>query len=110
MTKNNNHFDIEYLEYKIKQAQEHNEPIDNYILHEISWLQQQLDIFLKKSKQEGKDIETDFDIAEIEIRQYAAMKQLAQKINHPCDIYDEKIKQVQVRIFGEENWENFFGK
>ena len=110
MTKNNNHFDIEYLEYKIKQAQEHNEPIDNYVLHEISWLQQQLDIFLKKSKQEGKDIETDFDIAEIEIRQYAAMKQLAQKINHPCDIYDEKIKQVQVRIFGEENWENFFGK
>lgn len=110
MTKNNNHFDIEYLEYKIKQAQEHNEPIDNYILHEISWLQQQLDIFLEKSKQEGKDIETDFDIAEIEIRQYAAMKQLAQKINHPCDIYDEKIKQVQVRIFGEENWENFFGK
>lgn len=110
MTKNNNHFDIEYLEYKIKQAQEHNEPIDNYILHEISWLQQQLDIFLEKSKQEGKDIETDFDIAEIEIRQYAAMKQLAQKISHPCDIYDEKIKQVQVRIFGEENWENFFGK
>ncbi|MGN0031023.1 MAG: hypothetical protein ACI37Q_03615 [Candidatus Gastranaerophilaceae bacterium] len=110
MTKNNNHFDIEYLEYKIKQAQEHNEPIDNYILREISWLQQQLDIFLEKSKQEGKDIETDFDIAEIEIRQYAAMKQLAQKINHPCDIYDEKIKQVQVRIFGEKNWENFFGK
>ena len=109
MTKNNNGFDIEYLEYKIKQAQEHNEPIDNYVLREISWLQQQLDIFLEKSKEEGKDIEPDFDIAEIAIRQYAAMKQLAQQINHPCDIYDEKIKQVQIRCFGEEGYKQFFG-
>lgn len=109
MTKKNNGFDIEYLEYKIKQAQEHNEPIDNYVLSEIDWLQQQLDMFLEKSKEQGKDIETDFDIAEIEIRQYAAMKQLAQKINYPCDVYDEKIKQIQIRLFGEEGYKQFFG-
>lgn len=105
-----NNYDIQYLEYKIKQAQDNNEPIDTYVLREIEWLQQQLDLFLEKSKDEGKDIETDFEIAEIEIRQYAAMKQLAQKINQPTDIYDEKIKQIQIRIFGDENWENFFSK
>lgn len=110
MSKKNNNYDIQYLEYKIKQAQENNEPIDSYILREIEWLQQQLDLFIEKSKDQGKDIETDFEIAEIEIRQYAAMKQLAQKINLPSNIYDKKIKQVQVRIFGKENWENFFSK
>ena len=60
-------------------------------------------------KEQGRDIENDFDIAEMEIRQFAAMKQLAKKINAPVEEYDEKIKQVQCRIFGKENWENLFG-
>lgn len=102
-------FDIQYLEHKIKEAEANNEPIDSYIKHEIQWLQNELNTFLQISKEQGKDIETDFDIAEVEIKQYAAMKQLAQKASLPTEPYDELIKQVQVRIFGQENYKNFFG-
>ncbi len=101
-----NNYDIQYLEYKIKQTQENNEPFDGYVLREIEWLQQQLELFLNKMKTQNR--QNDFDIAEIEIRQYAAMKQLAQKINHPCDEFDDKIKQVQIRIFGEEGQKQLF--
>ena len=105
----NSEQEIEYLEYKIKQAEQTGEPIDKYIRREISWLENQLDKFLNQMKEQGRDIDTDYEIAVIEIRQYAAMKQLALKINEPLEQYDEKIKQVQCRIFGEEYWENFFG-
>jgi len=109
MSKSNN-YDIQYLEYKIKEAEQNNEPIAPYISREIEWLQKELEKFLKISEQNGKDINTDIEIAEIEIKQYAAMKQLAQKASLPTDEYDELIKKVQIRIFGEENLENFFGK
>lgn len=96
-----------HLECKIKQAEAEGMPVDNFIKREIVLLQNSLDMFLKEMESKGR--REDFDIAEIEIRQYAAMKQLAQKINHPCDIYDEKIKQVQIRVFGEEGYKQFFG-
>lgn len=103
-------FDIQYLEYKIKEAEANNEHIDSYIKKEIQWLQNELNKFIQVSKEQGKDIETDFEIAEIEIKQYATMKQLAQKAALPVEPYDELIKQVQIRIFGEENYKNFFGE
>ncbi len=106
---NNSEQEIEYLEYRIKQAEQNGEPVDSYVRREISWLENQLEKFLQKMKDDGQDIENNYEIAEIEIQQYAAMKQLASKINEPLEQYDEKIKQVQCRIFGEENWENFFG-
>jgi len=102
-------FDIQYLDYKIKEAERNNEPIAPYIKKEIVWLENELKNFLQKSEQQGKNIQTDIQIAEIEIRQYAVMKQLAEKAHLPIEKYDEHIKQVQIRIFGEENWENFFG-
>lgn len=36
------------------------------------------------------------------------MKQLAAKIGDPTDVYDENIKRVRIRIFGEENCKRFF--
>lgn len=101
--------DIAYLESQIKIAQQTGKPIDEYVLKEIDWLKQQLKMFLDKSIADGKDLKTDYSIAQIEIQQYCAMKQLAEKINYPTNEYDENIKRVQSRIFGEENWQNFFG-
>lgn len=101
---------IQDLENKIKQAELNNEPIEEFVLQEVDWLQSQLDLFLQTEKSKGKDINTDIDIAEIVIRQYAAMKQLLEKINRPVDTYDNKIKEIQCRIFGEENYEIFFGE
>ena len=108
-SQDNDEQEIQYLEYRIKQAQENNEPIDSYVKREIEWLEKQLDKFLVQMKEQGRDIENDIDIAEMEIRQYATMRNLAQKIGLPAELYDTKIKQVQIRIFGEKNWENFFG-
>ncbi|MBP3924183.1 hypothetical protein J6E39_02965 [bacterium] len=107
---NNNIPDIQYLEYRIEEALQNNKPIDKYILQEIQWLKNQLEIFLEQSTAKGNDIDNDVNIAEIKIRQYAKMKQLAQKANLPVAEYDEKIKQVQITIFGEEGYKQFFAK
>lgn len=109
MTKEyNDQKELEKLEEQIKQAEKNNQPIDKFVLREIEILQNTIDLFMEQMK--AQDRLDDFNVAEIEIRQYAAMRQLAQKINHPYEIYDEKIKQIQIRIFGEENYENFFGE
>jgi len=94
------------LENKVLAAEDQGLPIDEFVLKEIEILQRTIDQFIIEMKQNGRY--NDISVAEIEIGQYAAMKKLAQKINYPFDIYDEKIKLVQCRIFGEENWETFF--
>ena len=100
--------ELKLLQEKINAAEAHNQPIDEYIERTIVLLQKSLDIFKKNMAEQGRD-EMDTIVAQIEIQQFSAMKQLAQKIDLPTDKYDELIKQVQIRIFGEENWENFFG-
>ena len=101
--------EIQMLEARINKAKQNNEPFDKYILQEIDWLKRQLAEFIVQMQQDGRDIEKDVDIAEIEIKQYAVMKQLALQIGAPTVEYDAKIKEVQCRLFGEENWENLFG-
>ena len=101
--------EIQMLEARINKAKQNNEPFDKYILQEIDWLKRQLSRFLKQMQESGRDINTDIDVAEIEVKQYAVMKQLAQQIGAPTVEYDAKIKEIQCRLFGEENWENLFG-
>ena len=50
----------------------------------------------------------DINIASIEIRQYATIRELAKKINIPYEKYDNLIKNVKIRIFGEDNYDKFF--
>ena len=97
---------LQILETKIQQAQAQNLPVDTYVLKQIEILQNSLDSFLEEMEENNalEDIQT----AEIEIRQYAMMRKLAQKINAPTQKYDDLIKAVKTRIFGEENYENFF--
>ena len=104
----NQNEDINYLENKTKQAQDNNEPIDKYVLREIDWLKQQLEQFLAEEKEQGIDIENDFSIAEVKIKQYAMMKQLAQKINYSTEEFEEEITKIKKNLFGEENYNNFF--
>lgn len=94
------------LEQKIKTAQANGKKIDKYILRQIEILQNSIDKFLEQMEKENRL--NDVQIAQIEIRQYSTMKELAKKINLPEEKYDDLIKRVQVRIFGEENWEIFF--
>ncbi len=94
------------LEKKIKHAEENNLPLEEYVLPAINILENSINTFLKNMEQKGELNKP--EIAHIEIRQYAAIKNLAEKINLPTQKYDELIKKAQCRIFGEKNWEIFF--
>ena len=64
--------------------------------------------FISKALAEGYSLKHP-RLGEIEVRQFTEMKVLAKKANLPTNEYDELIKQVKIRVFGEENYENFFG-
>lgn len=96
------------LEQKIKHAKMNGEPIENFVKKQMEILENSIKIFIKKMEKENKIF--DVEIAEIEIRQYAVIRDLAISINQPYKRFEEKIKEIQSRIVGEENWEKFFKK
>ena len=104
---NQNYFNR--LKKKIEQAQKENKPYTHYIKRQIELLEGAHDEFVARAQKEGYDL-NNINIAETEIKQFSAMRALAEKAGLPVEKYDELIKKVQVRIFGEENYENLFGK
>lgn len=100
---------LELLQQKINEAEVNSLPTVEYVKKAIVLLQQSLDEFKKRMAEQGRHDE-DTEIARIEIRQYSAMRELSKKAGLPTEKYDKLIKDVQIRIFGEENWENFFGE
>ncbi len=106
MDGNQNYFNR--LQQKIEQAQRENKPYAHYIERQIKLLEEAHDEFVAKVTKEGYDLNSP-NIGEVEVRQYSAMRALAEKAGLPLEKYDEMIKSVQVRIFGEENYERLFG-
>ncbi|MCM1338919.1 MAG: hypothetical protein NC191_04550 [Muribaculaceae bacterium] len=96
------------LQAQIEAAQKESKPIDKFVKRQIELLEGSLDEFRSQAKEKGYDMNHP-KVGEIEVRQYSAMKQLAQKIGLPVEKYDKLIKDVQVRVFGEENTKRFFG-
>lgn len=107
-----NHGNQDYfnrLQRKIEQAQSENKPFAHYIQKQIELLENAHDEFVARVTKEGYDL-NNTNVAETEIKQYSAMRALALKAGLPVEKYDKLIKSVQVRIFGEENYERLFGK
>lgn len=100
--------ELKFLEEKIKLAEQNGQPIEKYILREIEILQQAIDTFVEQAKERNNLDE--FDIGEVEIKQYATMRQLAQKINYPTEKFDTAIKNIKIKLFGEEGYNNFFSE
>lgn len=96
------------LQKQIEKAQAENKPIDSYVKQQIKILQESHDEFINTATSQGYSLNHP-QVGEIEVQQYSAMKHLAQKIGLPVDEYDELIKKVQIRVFGEENAKRFFG-
>lgn len=98
-----------FLEYqtKIEQAQQNNLPINNYVLQQIKLLEKSHEEFLEKAVEKGYDLSLP-RIGEIEIGQILSMKQLAEKINLPTEKYDNMVRDVRIRIFGEKGYKQFF--
>ena len=97
------------LQQKIEKAELENKPIQNLVKQQIKLLQEAHDEFISIAKAEGYSLQNP-QVGEIEIQQLSAMKALAQKIGLPVQEYDELIKNVKIRVFGEENYKKFFEK
>ncbi len=95
------------LQQQIEKSELENKPIQGLVKQQIKILQEAHDEFVSIAKSKGYDL-LNPQVGEIEIRQYSAMKQLAQKIGLPIDEYDQKIKNIKIRVFGKENYNRFF--
>ena len=107
MNSNSNKQFFDMLQTKIDKATAENRPIDDYVKKQISLLKESHDEFINTAEKRGYNINSP-QVGEIEVQQYSAMKALAQKIGLPVEEYDELIKKVQIRVFGEENYKRFF--
>lgn len=98
---------FESLQQKIEAAEKNGEPIDCYVKQQIAILEDAHTQFLATATAQGYQLSNP-RLGEIEVRQFSAMKQLAQKIGLPSHEYEDRIKEVQTRIFGEANYKRFF--
>ena len=94
------------LQKKIDLAVKENRPIDSYVKKQIEILEQSHDEFVLRAQAEGYDLRNP-NVAEIELEQYSAMKALAARIGLPVEKYDETIKQIQIRVLGEDGYKRF---
>ena len=58
--------------------------------------------FISKAQSAGYDLDNSVDILEVEVKQFSAMKQVAQKIGMDTKKYDNLIRDARIRVFGEE--------
>lgn len=100
--------DFNILSIQIERAKENDMPIKPYVLRQINVLRNCHDDFVTRAQNLGYRL-SDVSVVEIEIEQFVKMKELAQSINLPTDEYDNLIKDARIRVFGEENYKNFFG-
>lgn len=96
------------LQEEIEKAKLEKRPFEHLIIQQIQILKDVHKEFISKALAEGYSLKHP-RLGEIEVRQFTEMKVLAKKANLPTNEYDELIKQVKIRVFGEENYENFFG-
>ena len=94
------------LQKKIDLAVKDNRPIDSYVKKQIELLEQSHDEFVLQAQAQGYDLANP-SVAEIELQQYSAMKALAKRIGAPVDKYDDVMKQIQIRVLGEEGYNQF---
>lgn len=96
------------LQEQIEQAKKEGRSTAPYIRQQIALLQNAHDEFIQKAQAEGYRL-NDVRVGEIRVKQYAAMRQLAEEIGDPTEQYDERIKEIQTGVFGDENYKRFFG-
>ena len=109
MIKMNNAYEqfFNRLQLQIEKAEAENKPIHSLVKQQIKLLKEAHDEFISTAKSRGYNMQNP-QVGEIEIKQYSAMKALSKKIGLPVDEYDELIKNVNIRVFGEANYKRFF--
>lgn len=102
--------EMHQLNIAIQNAQKTNQNADHLYKRQLRLLEMAHDEFISTARQKGIEIENNPSVAEVEIQQYSAMKQIAQKLGIPSDKYDNMIHQIHVRLFGEEGAKEYFGE
>ena len=96
------------LNIQIEQAEQKGLVPKELYLKQIELLKIAHDEFIQTATKKSYDLNTNLDIMEIEIKQFSAMKQVAQKINLPTKEYDNAIYSVRIRVLGEETVKQHF--
>ena len=87
----------------VEETEAKGESITLLVREQIALLRDSHDEFIKMAQAAGQDLSNP-RVGDIEVAQYSAMKQLAAKIGDPTEEFDELIKSVRIRIFGETNY------
>ncbi len=96
------------LNIQIEQAEQKGSVPKELYIRQIELLKAAHEEFIQTVIKKGYDLNTNLDIMEIEIKQYSAMKQIAQKINAPIKEYEDAIFSIRVRVLGEETVKQHF--
>lgn len=96
------------LQEAIEEAQRNGESTVPFVRQQISLLEKAHDEFIVQAQAKGYSL-SDPRVGEIEVQQYAAMRQLAEQIGDSVEKYDLLIRRCRERVFGVENAKRFFG-
>ncbi len=100
--------EMKKLNMAIRQAESAGLPIIGLCKRQIEILESAHNEFMEQAQQKGYNIDTSLDILEVEIKQFSAMKQIAQKAGLPVEKYDKRIRDARVRVLGEETVKAYF--
>ena len=101
MTEEENKQRMHDLLVEIETLEKDNFPIKQQCTEAIACLERAHEMFVQRATNEGYILQ-DYRLGEIEIKQYSAMKQMAIKGGLPHEQYDHRIREVRVRLFGEQ--------
>ena len=94
--------DLKLINKKIIEAETKGEVPANLYREQLRLLHFAHDEFIQKAKSQGYDLNNNLDVMDIEIQQYSAMKLVAEKLGENTQKYDTLIKDVRIRVLGEE--------
>ena len=99
---------LKIVNSKIKEAESRGIiPVELY-KEQLSILESAHSEFILKAQKAGYDLNSSVDILEVEVKQYSAMKQVAQKIGIDTKKYDNLIKEARIRVLGEDAVREYF--
>lgn len=96
------------LQEAIEEARRNGESTVPFVRQQIRLLEMAHDEFIIQAQAKGYSL-SDPRVGEIEVQQYAAMRQLAEQIGDSVEKYDLLIRRCRERVLGVENIKRFFG-
>lgn len=95
------------IQQKLERARQNGESIVPYVKAQIRLLESSHEEFLKQAVGEGYPLSHP-RLCKIEIEQYSAMIQLAENAGLDTKKYNDKIKEIRIRVFGKANYKRFY--